>query len=354
MNSITRQHNSTGLDLEGLTDLASMLDAPTEAGGYKMYDVDHIEEDPANFRSATNPGFSGESIEALAETILARVREGKRGLIQPISLRPHPDLPGRYIINHGHRRYRATACAGLKQIAANLDPEFSKRDQMLENIQHEQLTVREIADYIGTELSQGQTQADLARTLGKSKAWVSMHAAMLNLPEPVAEAVANGQVSDVTLAKELVVAHAAAPEAVKQFLESSEGKINRSQVKKLREVTRRGTPEVGQPSKAAPQSDTVVGGDNESDDDEVQSSSSAGGPGRKQCPEANGTCLYAEVRRSSKYADQAGRGELFPVRIIHGEPLGYVICGGPGGQYRLKDVWLWAVDSDSQRRTRLT
>ncbi|MDO3563264.1 hypothetical protein [Ralstonia pseudosolanacearum] len=62
--------------------------------------------------------------------------------------------------------------------------------------------------------------------------------------------------------------------------------------------------------------------------------------------------LFAEIKRSSKYYGQSERGELFAVSLLaRGE---YVVQGGPGGQYRLKDVWLWAVDAeDSARRVRL-
>ncbi|ANH74566.1 hypothetical protein ACS15_1719 [Ralstonia insidiosa] len=62
--------------------------------------------------------------------------------------------------------------------------------------------------------------------------------------------------------------------------------------------------------------------------------------------------LFAEIKRSSKYYGQSGRGELFPVVVLAGGE--YVVQGGPGGQYRLKDVWLWAVDAeDPTRRVRL-
>ncbi|MGC0014542.1 hypothetical protein ACPPTR_03415 [Ralstonia pseudosolanacearum] len=62
--------------------------------------------------------------------------------------------------------------------------------------------------------------------------------------------------------------------------------------------------------------------------------------------------LFAEIKRSSKYYGQSERGELFAVSLLaRGE---YVVQGGPGGQYRLKDVWLWAVDAeDPARRVRL-
>ncbi len=62
------------------------------------------------------------------------------------------------------------------------------------------------------------------------------------------------------------------------------------------------------------------------------------------------TALCAEIKRSSKYYGQTAAGELFPVSIVGGGE--YVVQGGPGGQYRFKDVWLWAVDALG-KKTRL-
>ncbi|WP_251865874.1 ParB/RepB/Spo0J family partition protein [Achromobacter sp. Marseille-Q4962] len=232
--SLAAKHDTSGgLDLAGLGELASMLDSPQQHDGYRMYDVVRIHLDPNNVRRANNPGLSPESITEMAATIRERVQAGKRGVLCPISVRPHPTIPGDFVINHGHRRYLGTIEAGLQEIPAYEDPDFDDFDQVMENLHHEQLTGREMADFIGTKLAQGMSQADVARKMGKSRAWVSMHAAMLNLPEPVAEAVANGQVADVTLAKELVVAHRENPEAVAAIL-SDGAKVTRAQVKALR------------------------------------------------------------------------------------------------------------------------
>jgi hypothetical protein len=56
--------------------------------------------------------------------------------------------------------------------------------------------------------------------------------------------------------------------------------------------------------------------------------------------------LAARIKKTSKYYGQAGPGrdeeEGFPV-FISTDALGYVVQGGPGGQYRLDDVELWAL-----------
>lgn len=51
--------------------------------------------------------------------------------------------------------------------------------------------------------------------------------------------------------------------------------------------------------------------------------------------------LYAEIRRESEYSHQTDKGELFPVRLAEGPASGHIVIGGPGGQYRLKDVHLY-------------
>jgi hypothetical protein len=62
--------------------------------------------------------------------------------------------------------------------------------------------------------------------------------------------------------------------------------------------------------------------------------------------QATGQKLFARIRPSSKYYGQGGEvwgdGEdfLFPV-VITSSPE-YRVSGGPGGQYRLKDVDLFA------------
>ncbi|MBO1017273.1 ParB/RepB/Spo0J family partition protein [Achromobacter sp. SD115] len=223
------------MDLKGLGDLASMLDDPKQEGGFKMYDVARIHLDARNVRRAGNPGLTKESIAEMASTIRERVAAGKRGVLCPISLRPHPTIPGDFIINHGHRRYLGTREVGLDQIPAHEDPDFDDFDQVTENLHHEGLTGREMADFIGGKLAEGMTQSDIALKMGKSKAWVSMHVAMLNLPELVAEAVANGQITDVTVAKELVIAYREDPQAVEDLLNAPEQKPTRAAVKAIRQ-----------------------------------------------------------------------------------------------------------------------
>lgn len=73
--------------------------------------VDSIDEDPAQPRMEFDPG----ALQELADTIKAR------GVRQPISVRPHPGQPERWMLNFGSRRLRASKLAGNREIPAFVD-----------------------------------------------------------------------------------------------------------------------------------------------------------------------------------------------------------------------------------------
>ena len=189
-----------------------------------------IEEDPYQPRTEDNPGFSAQSIKELAATIALR------GVKSPISVRDHPTRPGRYLINHGARRYRASKVAGKTTIPAFVDNDYNEVDQVIENLQRNQLTAREIADYIGRELAKGIRHGEIAKSIGKSPSFVTQHITLLDLPEPIAQAFNAGRAKDVTVVNELVTAYKKNPNEVADWLEDNERQdITRTAVKLLRE-----------------------------------------------------------------------------------------------------------------------
>ena len=64
----------------------------------------------------------------------------------------------------------------------------------------------------------------------------------------------------------------------------------------------------------------------------------------------SGQQLYAKIKRTSKYYGQGEKGGLFPVFVEAGYPEGYMVHGGPGGQYRLSDVNLYVVEDGREMR----
>lgn len=191
--------------------------------------LDLIGEDPLQPRSEDSPGFAPASLRELARSIR------QRGIKTPVSVRSHPQQPGRYIINHGARRFRAARLAGLQTIPAFIDDDYNEADQVIENLHRNDLTAREIADYIGRELARGLRRKDIAQRISKSAAYITQHAALLDLPEPIAEAFNAGRVRDVTLINELVSVYKVEPGTVAGWLAEPGQEVTRGTVRLLRE-----------------------------------------------------------------------------------------------------------------------
>ena len=95
-------------------------------------DLSLIDEDPDQPRTEFDPI----TLQELADTIRLR------GVKTPISVHPNPESEGRFIINHGARRFRASLLAKKKTIPAFIDTDYSKVDQMIENLQRDSLSQR--------------------------------------------------------------------------------------------------------------------------------------------------------------------------------------------------------------------
>src|SRR6476619_5087934 len=94
-----------------LKDLAALGDPAHGASGHPLtVDLGLIDEDPEQPRMEFDPT----SLQELASTI------ADRGVCQPVSVRLHPGVPGRYMLNFGARRLRAARLAGRHEIPAFL------------------------------------------------------------------------------------------------------------------------------------------------------------------------------------------------------------------------------------------
>ena len=217
------------LGLEQLGDLSALLQPappadPSAANRPLEIPLSDITEDPHQPRTE----FDGDTLEELAESIRLR------GVKTPISVRPHgKGEEAGYVINHGARRFRASRLAGRETIPAWVDADYTEEDQIIENIHRDALRPREIAEFVGRKLSAGKKQVDIAKALGKSKAYVSQYATLLDLPEPIAEAFNAGRTGDVTLINELVKCHAQDPGATVEWMATQE--VSRGSMKGLRE-----------------------------------------------------------------------------------------------------------------------
>lgn len=129
--------------------------------------------------------FSEEELAELAQSI------AENGLIQPIVVRQSP-IAG-YELIAGERRFRASQLAGLTDITAIIK-DMSDRDSMkqaiIENLQRSDLNpIEEARAYQSLMEREGMTHDDIARSMGKSRPYISNSLRLLNLSEDAKKAL---------------------------------------------------------------------------------------------------------------------------------------------------------------------
>ncbi|WP_127106374.1 ParB/RepB/Spo0J family partition protein [Pararhodobacter zhoushanensis] len=137
--------------------------------------------------------FDERALKELADSI----RE--KGIVQPLVVRPAPNLPGIYEIVAGERRWRAAQLAQLADIPV-LIREFNDQEVLevaiIENIQREGLNaIEEAASYRQLIDRFGHTQERVAEALGKSRSHIANLLRLLNLPQDVQNMVVAGTIS---------------------------------------------------------------------------------------------------------------------------------------------------------------
>ena len=171
--------------------------------------VDAIDPDPDQPRST----FNDDSLRELSESIR------QDGVIQPIEVTQ--SSPGRYLIVHGERRWRASQLAGLTTVPAvvrrrDYDDVTRFVRQVVENIQREDLNDVDRAaallrlralmqvelDAAAAEERAGQpwggkiTWAKVGGRLGYSRQRIHQLIQLLDLPDEIKDAVRDGALSE--------------------------------------------------------------------------------------------------------------------------------------------------------------
>lgn len=166
------------LPLDGLP-----TSAATAAGQPAQLPVDLVEEDPDQPRTE----FGDKAFKELCDSI------AERGVITPLSVRAHPTTPGRWIINHGARRWRASRQLGLATVPAFVDKPADGYEQVIENEKREPLSAMDLALFIKKRMATGESQTEIARQLGKSRQYVSMATALIDPPAWLEQAYRDGK-----------------------------------------------------------------------------------------------------------------------------------------------------------------
>jgi ParB family chromosome partitioning protein len=275
-------------------------------------DLSLIDEDPKQPRREDNPGFSEEKLNELVKSIT------RRGVKTPISVHNHPEKPGRFIINHGARRFRASKMAGKKTIPAHIDNDYTRTDQLTENLLREGNTPLEIATAIGEFLKRGMKKKEIAESIGKTAGYVTQYSSLLKLPKSIATAFRNNRITDVTIIYELVQLHHDHPEEVDTWVNDESQEFTRGSMKYLRTYLAQKEEESElYPDTPGGDIDLVTGGETEQGQDAGQSTdySAASSYGS----DTDGELGLAELSGSKSAGHQADPGKLKKaiVKVLH-------------------------------------
>ncbi|MDI7776584.1 ParB/RepB/Spo0J family partition protein [Asticcacaulis sp. EMRT-3] len=188
----------------------SALDDPLEISTGKPLQVllSDIEEDPNQPRVE----FDEDAMADMEASIRAK------GVISPVSIRPHPQKLGKYLLNFGARRLRGSRRAGRDTIPAFIDEGHDDFDQVIENEQRENLKPIELALFIQRKLDAGAKKADIARRLGKPAPVITEHLALIDLPPSLERAYRDGRLSSPKTIYELRSLHAKFPAEVERWV----------------------------------------------------------------------------------------------------------------------------------------
>ena len=156
--------------------------------------IDEIEPDPLQPRKH----FDNAELRALSEDI------GRRGVLQPILVRPPIEKGAKYRLVAGERRWRAADLAGKVRIPArirDLSDEDVRAAQLAENVLRAGLSDIEKGRALRGlyELRKAQnpksTWEDIAGEVGLGRARIHDLFHLASLPEPIAALIAGGRLS---------------------------------------------------------------------------------------------------------------------------------------------------------------
>lgn len=195
------------IDLNAL-DLLDDLDNRNSAGKPMLLAVDLVHEDPSQPRKTFDDTKQRELSASIAES----------GIRVPLSVRPHPDLPGHFMLNFGARRRRAAISAGLKVVPALIEELLTDFDQVIENLQRAELTPMEMALFIADKQKQGMKPADIARRLGLTRSAISKYFALVDAPTEIEAVYTAGRSTSPDTIYELRSVHNRWPVETKAWL----------------------------------------------------------------------------------------------------------------------------------------
>jgi ParB family chromosome partitioning protein len=157
--------------------------------GQRRVPIEFLRANPRNPRKS----FTEDDLSDLSDSI----RE--RGVLQPILVRPVPNVADAYEIVAGERRWRAAQRAGVHDVPV-LVIEATDREALeiaiVENVQRSDLNaLEEAVGYERLMADFGHTQLDLSKIIGKSRSHIANTLRLMKLPEASRAMLADGRLS---------------------------------------------------------------------------------------------------------------------------------------------------------------
>lgn len=200
------------MSLESLLENGANISNLMKVGlsGAQEISIDLIDLDPNQPRK----DFDKESIKALSKSIKTH------GLLQPIGVREGEN--GRYIINYGERRFKACKQAGLTNIPAFLNNDYSVYAQVVENVHREDLSLIDRLKFFAHEKGNGASNKDIQEKINHpDKSYISRHMTILDAPEFILDRILDGTIKSLEVGQTLTSKFNAGQEhEVRLFLES--------------------------------------------------------------------------------------------------------------------------------------
>ena len=200
------------LDLSALEEKPAAQGAVSPSGKPLDLLISDVEEDPDQPRKE----FTEEAMQDMIASIKVR------GVKTPVSVRPHPTKPGKWMLNYGARRYRGSIGAGKETIPAFVDEAHDDYDQVIENIQRDDLKPMELALFIKRKLDGGDKKGVIAKRLGKDAAAITRHMALIDPPACIEEIYVTGKCVSPQTLSDLRNLHEKFPQQVEAWCGSSE------------------------------------------------------------------------------------------------------------------------------------
>ncbi|EHY1001231.1 ParB/RepB/Spo0J family partition protein [Vibrio parahaemolyticus] len=194
---MTTDTKKKGADLSGLDDfnLSDLMsgsskkqesqtpDVTVEAGSISYAPLENFHEDPDNARKE----FNLDKLQELADSMeqINPTTGERRGILEPLSCKRHPDIPDHLIILGGNRRFRAAGMAGLDKAPFIIKDELDDFDKFVLNDQRENLSPLEVAMFIKNRLDAKHKAGEIAKALGRPASYVSDHKIFFDMADSI-------------------------------------------------------------------------------------------------------------------------------------------------------------------------